>query len=892
MNKIKIMVLILILIFPIIEITQNLVQEVQAVDSNTFSIMQISDTQFLPLSSPQLFKDTSNWIVNNAINYNLKMVIHTGDIVDNINASTGTSSDPLQWEIANSSMSSLLNANIPYCWDAGNHDQIPWNNASGTWLGSSYASFNASNMRSKTFWVSDFQDSKNTAVRFTFKGYDFLIINIEYMANNTTISWMKNLLDNYKNSNIIIAAHTYLNKGGTYGFSSPGLPGEVAWCNNFKAILGGYQNIFLTLNGHDPTGTANMSRVGNREEIFFNRQSATTTAGQTGAAAVRIYTFDLTNMQVNSSTYSLDTQTWLTTSTNQFTFNIALNRNDWVLVNDAKAVKGYSDLREYEWQKNATMAPNGPYDKIGLHRLAKVGLNPKGVVFVLPGVYGSGQSLISNPPSSSFTITENMSQCYYWANRGYDVYSIDYRRHFIPADMNSSQLTFITDWGLEQMMNDIKEAVDKSKEVSGTAKVFLAGMSMGGSWAQYYAARYWQQDLRGIILLDPASKSTMSKSSTLTNTYNVTENVERMKIYGNWSWENPQQTYTPSPLNPGYLSLIQYAFQNPTAPAKWPNGTSLTPLINPRTNTTWANIAEWVEYGANSGKASNSYGGYGNNTVTMYFVSQGERYINVRPFIDSGALLDWDISPYISFDFMANIKKINVPVIGFRSGLLGIPSYGNLTNGMATTDFTSITLPNYGHGDVYNGVYCARDVSEPTYQWMINHYSGLSALASPLTLTVLTGQTGIFSVNASGTVAPYTYQWYQGSNLLTGQTKPQLSLPTTKSNEGGSYPYYCIVTDAEGKTINSNAVTLTVQAPAFTSTSTPTENPSPTITPITPTPTVNPTQTVAPTPKASTSEIGQSQNIPIEVYIATGLIIAVCVTVLIIFVIKKNSKTT
>lgn len=294
------------------------------INSDSFSIMQISDTQFLSVSFPQLFKDTTSWIVNNSANYNLKMVIHTGDIVDNINSTSGTYSDPVQWNTANIAMSSLLTAGIPYCWDAGNHDQIPWNNASGTWLGSSYAAFNASNMRSNNYWVSDTADSKNTAVKFSYNGYEFLIINVEYQASNATLTWMRSLLDNNKGANIIIAAHTYLNVKGGYGFASAGLPGEVAWCTNFKTILDSYPNVFLTLSGHDPTGTANMTRVGNREEIFFNRQAATTASGQTGSAAVRIYTFNLTSKNVNTTTYSLDTQTWLTNSYNQFSFNANL----------------------------------------------------------------------------------------------------------------------------------------------------------------------------------------------------------------------------------------------------------------------------------------------------------------------------------------------------------------------------------------------------------------------------------------------------------------------------------------------------------------------------------------------------------------------------------------
>ena len=314
----------LILIGLIITTTPFFLPKTNAANDDSFSIMQISDTQFLSASFPQLFKDTTSWIVNNSANYNLKMVIHTGDIVDNINSTSGAYSDPAQWNTANIAMSSLLNAGIPYCWDAGNHDQIPWNDATGTWLGSSYTAFNANNMRSKTYWVSDTADSKNTAVKFSYNGYEFLIINVEYMASSQTLNWMKNLLDSNKGINVIIAAHTYLNVKGGYGFSSAGLPGEVAWCTNFKTIIDSYPNIFLTLSGHDPTGTANTTRVGNRQEIFFNRQAATTPAGQTAAASVRIYTFNMNTKTVNTTTYCLDTQLWLTTASNQFTFNAAL----------------------------------------------------------------------------------------------------------------------------------------------------------------------------------------------------------------------------------------------------------------------------------------------------------------------------------------------------------------------------------------------------------------------------------------------------------------------------------------------------------------------------------------------------------------------------------------
>jgi hypothetical protein len=305
--------------------------------NNTFSIMQISDTQFLAKSFPQLFYDTTNWIVNHANEYNLKMVIHTGDIVDNIGANNQpllATSDPAQWSVANTAMLSLRTANIPYCWDAGNHDQIPWNNlpnsnGGNTWIGSSYAAFDLATMREQSYWVSDNNDGKNTAVRFTVNGYRFLVINLEFKANDATINWMKNLLDTNLDCNVIVAAHSYLNEVGKYG-TVVGTLNDATWCNNLKTLIDGYPNVFLTLSGHDPLGYAYQQMTGNREEIMFNRGNLQAGAP---AAAVRIYTFNLETMQVNTKTYSLDTNppayrnpTTPTATSNVFSFNVNLKQ--------------------------------------------------------------------------------------------------------------------------------------------------------------------------------------------------------------------------------------------------------------------------------------------------------------------------------------------------------------------------------------------------------------------------------------------------------------------------------------------------------------------------------------------------------------------------------------
>jgi 3',5'-cyclic AMP phosphodiesterase CpdA len=288
--------------------------------STSFSIMQITDTQYLSGYFPKLFNTTMTWLVDNAPAYNVKMVVHTGDLVDN-------ETSPSQWEVANASISKLIQAGIPYCWAAGNHDQIPENNPNGTCWASNYYAFNAANMRSKPYWVSDLYGSKNTAVKVEYGGVQFLIVDIEYLGNSSVLAWAKNLFDNYPNANVIAATHSYLNN--TLGYGSSDLD-ENAWIDNFKTLINSYPRASLILSGHDPFGSgSNNTRIGLREEIYYDRQAQNSFKG---AASVRIYTFNTVSMTVNVRTYAVDTQQWLTDLANQFSFGVSTTQGtyrDW-----------------------------------------------------------------------------------------------------------------------------------------------------------------------------------------------------------------------------------------------------------------------------------------------------------------------------------------------------------------------------------------------------------------------------------------------------------------------------------------------------------------------------------------------------------------------------------
>jgi pimeloyl-ACP methyl ester carboxylesterase len=411
-------------------------------------------------------------------------------------------------------------------------------------------------------------------------------------------------------------------------------------------------------------------------------------------------------------------------------------------------------------------------------------------------MWGTGELRISNPPTDDWTKYENFSQAIYWANRGFDVYAIDYRTHFVPKTYNASQASFAANWGLDVWVSDTKEAAEKVKQVSGSEKFFIAGECTGGMAALNYATRYWRADLKGIILLDPnfyAPGYPVIGRLNETNTFNLTAAINSMSTNLNWTYD-PYATLKPR---------VAYALQNPSAPAQYPPGTPLTPATNPATNATWTNITEWATYVMTSLRI---IGPSGNLSQVEYTLPNTE-FLPLRFAFEAIAMTNWVNCPNLTYDYNDHYNEIGVPVLTFESGLFSNRT-GTLrfVNGINNTDFTGIMLPTYGHLDIYMGTFSARDVSQPALNWMNAQLTGLKASAF-CNVTLVGGGTWWFFTHSNGGTGKHTYQWFEGTTLLQGQTTMVLSV--TK-NTLGNYTYYCKVTDSEGSTTNSNTVTLTV----------------------------------------------------------------------------------
>ncbi len=312
-------------------------------EPGNFSIFWITDTQFLSESNPSLFKNTTEWIAANWASYDGRMVVHTGDIVeDGINKT--------QWRNANAAMSVFLDRGIPYTWDAGNHDDLILNNQDSGWNGNVWApAFNASvakadaNAQLGTFWAGDYHNGMDTAVGFTANGLDFLIVNIEWNGDpGTVLNWVAGILDNplYADYNIIIATHAYIDMNGS--LNDPRWGTYLAdFIRNLTSLMDKHSaQVFLTLNGHfyTETGYHTPYPTNNRNELMFNRQDcldnpgcppadvATSDKLKVGAATVTILTFDTSRNKISVRTYDVYKGQFMRDPQDEYSINMFSNR--------------------------------------------------------------------------------------------------------------------------------------------------------------------------------------------------------------------------------------------------------------------------------------------------------------------------------------------------------------------------------------------------------------------------------------------------------------------------------------------------------------------------------------------------------------------------------------
>ena len=393
----------------------------------------------------------------------------------------------------------------------------------------------------------------------------------------------------------------------------------------------------------------------------------------------------------------------------------------------------HAHINHYVWESDRP--PFGPYDKIALHRWVGEPDNPRGrpgheapdprkVLFVIPGTWSAAEA--KDP-------ADDTNQ--WFAAQGYDVYSLDFRTSYVPnlpydrfddeGQLEGLQST--ANWTYEAFREDIKAAVELSKDLSGADKVFLAGRSRGGTQMYIYAAKY-ADDLKGMIGLDGGPIYRRAENPAAQRTEE--EFRAALESFAAGALAAPYDTLLAElPLyeNAQLAGVLPYATAQVGAPlpdeAELPHGP-------PPDGSTIETISDLLVYQA--------YWEWGEGLLTNYYTpypgGSGEGYITKKAVVDrlSNYLRWWPRVQDLEASFMAgyanvpfldydDTEHVTVPIIHFSGELTcrgGSCLSSDQPRSTASADFTIKYLPGYGHLDVYAGTHAEEDVDRPMLEWM------------------------------------------------------------------------------------------------------------------------------------------------------------------------------
>lgn len=299
-------------------------------NSDTFSIAVLPDTQ-AETNDPanRQFLNRVNWMVANKDAFDLRYVLHTGDVTN------WGWLDPAQLTRAKAAMTVLNDAGLPYALTVGNHDTeaVGWNNVAGSsgYGGSAYMNnpecpsrLGAAACKSwlllrhteafnKTFPLSGmggvggaYEAGKvdNYWTTFSANGSTWLVLTLELWPRKEVVAWARDVVASHPEDNVIIQTHNYVTrKGGIEG--SNGGYGATSPRYLYDQVVSKYSNVKLVFSGHTGGFTSRVDKPhGNTVLSFLGNQLGR------GDNPVRIVTVNTRTGDVYSTVYDpIDTRT-------------------------------------------------------------------------------------------------------------------------------------------------------------------------------------------------------------------------------------------------------------------------------------------------------------------------------------------------------------------------------------------------------------------------------------------------------------------------------------------------------------------------------------------------------------------------------------------------------
>jgi pimeloyl-ACP methyl ester carboxylesterase len=342
-----------------------------------------------------------------------------------------------------------------------------------------------------------------------------------------------------------------------------------------------------------------------------------------------------------------------------------------------RVLKGATGI--YEWHFVAARGPS-PFDRIGLHRIANgpaAPAHPEIVMLYLPGTNMNGEIAVDDP---------RYSMPLYLAAHGVDVWTIDYRTHFVPPDTPAAKLAVMKGWTSRVFAGDIEAAVAFVSAETRSEKIFIAGFSRGASFAYLFAALH-PQSVAGLVILDGFIPR---RAAPAMPAGRVAEDIAGRHL----TYDKRQ-------------ALMEAVIRDPGGPAPLPKYKSA------------AENLEQVVYDADGvfgghGGLANPQGGFSDPSVLARVLIGYDRW---WPSVQ-----DFD-NPFDA-NALARLKGSKIPVIAFASTNISAQWPAMVAESAAATGSADVTvkrLAGWGHLDVICGTHAEGEVFAPMLAWLRRH---------------------------------------------------------------------------------------------------------------------------------------------------------------------------
>lgn len=252
-----------------------------------------TDTQYYAEEWPGHYDNINNWIVDNADERKIKYVIHTGDIVDDVDMI-------YQWENADKSMSIFDKAGMPYGVLGGNHDVA----AGLADYENYYTYFGEDRFKTQPTYGGSYKNNRGHYDLISENGQDFIIIYMSWNIYQDEIDWMNEVLQKYSDRKAILCFHTYTNvkeSSGTYLDYYGQLVKQQVVAKN--------PNVFAVLNGHYhgssyETAMFDDNGDGQNDRTVYQICTDYQSGFEGGNEYIKFLYFDLDNNKIYMNSYS------------------------------------------------------------------------------------------------------------------------------------------------------------------------------------------------------------------------------------------------------------------------------------------------------------------------------------------------------------------------------------------------------------------------------------------------------------------------------------------------------------------------------------------------------------------------------------------------------------